>query len=89
MHVLFIPSHDEIIIEAIDGREDQVEAIVKEASYGFKFLPDSSAPSPLCPRGIETDRQSSQPAADNDRMVDLIVCHITEKTFSEGIGTRL
>jgi hypothetical protein len=66
-----------------------VQAIVKEVSYGFKFLPDSSAPSPLCPRGIETDRQSSQPAADNDRIVDLIVCHITEKTFSEGIGTRL
>jgi len=32
MHVLFIPpQHDEIIVEARDGIEDQVEAIVKES----------------------------------------------------------
>jgi DNA polymerase I len=31
MHVLFIPQHDEIIIEARDGIEDQVREIVKES----------------------------------------------------------
>jgi DNA polymerase I-like protein with 3'-5' exonuclease and polymerase domains len=31
MHVLFIPQHDEIIIEVRDGTEDQVQEIVKES----------------------------------------------------------
>jgi DNA polymerase I-like protein with 3'-5' exonuclease and polymerase domains len=31
MHVLFIPQHDEIIIEARDGIQDQVQAIVIES----------------------------------------------------------
>ena len=31
MHVLFIPQHDEIIVEARDGIEDQVREIVKES----------------------------------------------------------
>jgi DNA polymerase I-like protein with 3'-5' exonuclease and polymerase domains len=31
MPILFITQHDEIIIEARDGIEDQVEAIVKES----------------------------------------------------------
>jgi DNA polymerase I-like protein with 3'-5' exonuclease and polymerase domains len=31
MHVLSIPQHDEIIVEARDGIEDQVKAIVKGA----------------------------------------------------------
>jgi len=31
MHVLFIPQHDVIIVEARDGIEDQVEAIVEES----------------------------------------------------------
>ena len=31
MPILFITQHDEIIIEARDGTEDQVEAIVKES----------------------------------------------------------
>ena len=31
MPVLFIPQHDEIIVAARDGIEDQVEAIVVEA----------------------------------------------------------
>ncbi|MGO8944333.1 MAG: hypothetical protein ACLQJ7_11755 [Syntrophobacteraceae bacterium] len=31
MHVLFIPQHDEIIVEAKDGIEDQVLRIVKES----------------------------------------------------------
>jgi DNA polymerase I-like protein with 3'-5' exonuclease and polymerase domains len=39
MHVLFIPLHAEIIIEARDGTEDQVEAIVKESMEGaFKRI---------------------------------------------------
>jgi hypothetical protein len=31
MHILFIPQHNEIIIEARDGIEDQVKGIVKES----------------------------------------------------------
>jgi DNA polymerase I-like protein with 3'-5' exonuclease and polymerase domains len=31
MRVLFIPKHDEIIVEARDGIEDQVRAIVKKS----------------------------------------------------------
>jgi len=36
------------------------------------------------PRCIKTGRQSSRPAADNDRIVNLAVCHKLEKTLSEG-----
>jgi len=36
MPVLFIPQHDEIIVEARDGIEDQVREIVKE-SMGEAF----------------------------------------------------
>jgi DNA polymerase I-like protein with 3'-5' exonuclease and polymerase domains len=31
MHVLFITLHDEIIVEAVDRIEDQVQAVVKES----------------------------------------------------------